>query len=1093
MSSWLQIFLPRPRFFLPYTDGDQHCEPVDPGVSWIGPTAFVVGLNPEVELPRFIQLHSHRRGRVFRWTTANQVVRVLAFFPSHPAHDRVPPCPGFSPEGFTSWAHPVTAFMDGSQGAWDFRFYPQLFDPCRPWRGLAPFFPQLGTSLDSSIPNRLERWSIMDFWRWNDTRSSSNGGYWLGSRLRNAFERRGEVEKNVEKIYASCKEYVTFNNYILPCYDPLQLSDALQWRTLREGREALSRMLIYVAELGAFSEWMLIEAEQIRARQQGQWPPSSPPPPPSSSYMGVWAQTIQTEEDWYRLSYAGIPIYVAMEVLPNHSLYKIAVNGAPDADERYRHNAFDASLCRQSVRNIIKVWRIPETSVQYATTLTSPQGLLPDSVSFPTRCELTKEPKPSPTAWFYSYTSYLYQDSAIFRGYLPNSPSETKIREYERRQLAVLHPTQRLLNSFLDPHPILAVLPEGRSRGTTHFLEKTDGCSNFWAEKMISMRHARYRFEYERDHVVIHSSRPFPGRPRSVGRVPSLTVHFEDQDMPNTQRLPDNSTRHYYLKKADIGNIKDHVIWTPEKDEKGFDIITETKMATALHHAAPYIVPAPKQSEPALPSNTARLPSTLFDSYASSATTIADLMPQPTTLEIPEDPRTVYEDTLYETILQLKLVRGPHQERIQRISSLISEQEKMMKEDMAHRFFIREWEHWASKEVIQAELPGSNVIYYPIRVCNWDSSVGYDELLALLDKVTGPLDIIALSLRFEHDGTITSDIGYRYCEDALAAWSALNYLRAGERILEVYPLKGIPHVLWASNSDFSMVRPEVERLEMLHRLLMRESHLSRCGKTDDVEIADCVLQLMRDINAKTGSSYGFGDNDEAYWPPLITALRLNGDTRESNFVQKCIGGDAVQSDSDNSQLSKFHAGRICLKSSISHFDIAQEDPIAEKMTDDPIEEGESRDVKMKTTNEPQKKKNKRSKKNRGAHRRNDDLDPAQARDMNAYERHRIKRAIMNTADRLTICWKGLTLEPFNRDPIRKDTSIVSFYKYLWSWRDQCMDALSAFRGSGAHDFDFAPFESTFGDLGDLCKVYGREYREVMKARSQYEAERRSRQ
>jgi len=789
--------------------------------------------------------------------------------------------------------------------------------------------------------------------------------------------------------------------------------------------------------------------------------------------MGVWAQTIQSEEEWLRLSYAGIPIYVAMEVQYNHSLYKIAVNRAPDADERYRHNAFDASLHRQGARNVVKVWRLPVTSVQYAATLTSPQSLLPGSVSVPIQYKSTNGPQSSSTAWYHSYTSYLYQDKAIFRGYLPTSPSETKIREYERCQLAVLHPTQRLLNSFLDPHPILAMLPEGRSRGTTHFLEQTDGCGNFWAEKTFSMCDARYRFEYEHDRVVIHSSRPFPGRLRSFSRVHSLTVRFEDRDMPHMRHSPDNSVRHYYLKKADVGKVGDCVVWTPEKDEKGFDIITDTKTAAALHRPAPYIVPVPEQSERTLPSDTVPLPSILFDSYASNAMTIADLMPQPTNMDIPEDPRNVYEDTLYEIILQLDLVRGTHGEHVEKISSLISEQEKTMREDMARRFFIREWEAWASEGIVRARLPDTDIVYYPIRICNWDSSVGYDELLALLDNVTGPLDIIALSLRYERDGTVTSDIGYRYCEDALGAWSALDCLRVGERILEVFPLKGIPGVLWVCDSDFSTVRPEVERQEILHRILMRETYLHRS------DISDHILMLLRHIDVDGVASYGFANDREGYWPPLITALRLTGATRKSNFPQKCIGSDTMQLDSANILLSNFHTGRICLSSSSSHSSLVEE-----KM-DNPAEEGEPKD-------EHQKKKNKRTKKNRKLYRQNADLDPAQARDMTSYERHRIKRATMNNAGRLAICWKGLTLEPFNRDLIRQDASIVTFYRHLWSWRDQCMDALSAFRGSGAHNFDFTPFESAFGDLGDLCKVYGREYREVIKARGQYEAERRSR-
>jgi hypothetical protein len=545
------------------------------------------------------------------------------------------------------------------------------------------------------------------------------------------------------------------------------------------------------------------------------------------------------------------------------------------------------------------------------------------------------------------------------------------------------------------------------------------------------------------------------------------------------QRLSDNSTRLYYLKKADVGKVGDHVIWTPKKEEKGFDVITDTKMATALHRSAPYIAPKPRQSEHTLPSDTAPPSSILFDSYASRATTIADLMPQPTSMDIPEDPRTVYEDTLYEIIRQLEMVRGSNGEQVDKTSSLISEQEMTMREDMARRFFIREWETCASKRIVQAKLPDTDIVYYPIRVCNWDSSVGYDELLALLDNVTGPLDIIALSLHFERDGTVTSDIGYRYCKDALGAWSALHCLQAGERILEVYPLKGIPHVLWVSDSDFSTVRPEVERQEILHRILMRESYLHRS------DISDYVLMLLSHIATDGVASYGFANDLEAYWPLLITAVRLTGATCKSNFPQKCIANDTTQLDFDNILLSNFHVGCICLSSSSSQSNIAQAGPLAEERRDNPAEDGELKD-------EHQKKKNKRSKKNQKLFRPKTDLDPAGARDMSSYERHRIKRATMKNADRLTICWKGLTLEPFNRDLIRQDTSIVSFYRHLWSWRDQCMDALSVFRGSGTHNFDFTPFESAFGDLGDLCKVYGREYLQVIKAREQYEAERRSR-
>jgi hypothetical protein len=167
--------------------------------------------------------------------------------------------------------------------------------------------------------------------------------------------------------------------------------------------------------------------------------------------------------------------------------------------------------------------------------------------------------------------------------------------------------------------------------------------------------------------------------------------------------------------------------------------------------------------------------------------------------------------------------------------------------------------------------------------------------------------------------------------------------------------------------------------------------------------------------------------------------------------------------------------------------LAQAAPIAEENTSD-HEEGEMKNLGI----DPKAEKKRRrmlSKRARGARHQSSSVDQAQAQSMTSYERTRLKRATMDRADRLTTCWKGLKLKPFERELVKTDTSIISFYRHLWSWRDECLNELSAFRGSGVHQFDFSPFEIAFGDLGDLCKVYGREYRALIRARSQYEAER----
>jgi len=193
-------------------------------------------------------------------------------------------------------------------------------------------------------------------------------------------------------------------------------------------------------------------------------------------------------------------------------------------------------------------------------------------------------------------------------------------------------------------------------------------------------------------------------------------------------------------------------------------------------------------------------------------------------------------------------------------------------------------------------------------------------------------------------------------------------------------------------------------------------------------------------------------------------------------------------DSNERLLSQVHSGHIGLKATRN---LAQVEPTVEENTND-VEEGEAKDIGMDTA-AGKKKRRMLSKRARAARQQSDGIDQAQARSMSSYERARLKRATMNRVDGLSSCWKGLELKPFDRDLVKTDTSIISFYKHIWSWRDACLDKLSVFRGSGTHEFDFSPFEVAFGDLGELCRVYGKEYQALICARSQYEAERSMRQ
>ena len=1041
------MFLPRPTFFLPYKDSDTLCEPVDPAVSWVGPSILPLGLHPDLNIPDYVTLSNVRCGRVFTWAPPDQGAQTIAFFPASDGFAQVPPCPGFVPEGFDLWAHPSTAFTDGSRGRWDFRYYPQLYESARPWLGFSlnpqhshPSYPHFSQQ-NSVYPVELRR--IPEFWTWNDPGNSARGGYWNQAMLLAAFKRREEVENSFHATYTDEGKAMQLEKYTLPPYDPLKYDDVSKWKTWREGRDALSRMLLYIAEISAIIAWMKNTYAYEAARQRNP-PPNLPPPTlPASCFMGVWAQTITSKEEWDPIAYGGAPIYVAFEVPVKHSLSRHAEPGAPDADERYRQNSFDFFLGRIGSRNVTKFWRFPPTALEYARCLSSPPSLLPPDLIPPRN----KFPGQSTTAWHRQWNSYIYQDHAVFRGFLPILLEECRAREFERSQFAVLHPNQRIMTCSLDPHPLLSILPEVRSRGLTYFLELTDGNQRFWPVKVDGHVQSRYRFEYPQERIVVQSARPFPGRSRSIGRVSGSAFSYEDND--RDQSSPDKRPRKYYLVQPVDATVEPALTWEMEKDE-GFDVASSIKQVA---RATPYRIP--ERRDETAPTNNMPAPSIVFDSYASRCTTIADVL------------GSASDDTDAEIRMD-----GDESKPVSSsdVAKALAAQRVEMEREMKRRFFKREWEDWVADELVPGGMKWGDMIYYALRICNWDGDATADNIVALLAKFVAPQELMCIGMHSEADGTRSSDIGFRYAEDALLVWSTLLYVRVGERVLEIYPLKAIPSLFHVSNADFQSRRSKEVRNRTVKHLISRNRILNH-SEARTYALGRSLLSLA--------ASFGYSEDpvrsttalvlddpfNHAFFPPLINDLKLT--QAKVDFPFRALFSNGTNLSLVHTQFANIGIVQVGMA------DLPPQEMAQKKLRTDILDGRGAKPIN------PRKKRRKLI-------RDGDPADQSSLQNMIANERHKLKRAILSRMTHLAVCWKGLDLPPFDATLI-KDKDLATFFTHIWEWKDRCRAMGSEFRDATVHDLDFAPFESEFGELGNLYGIYGKDYRDIVTALAQYRA------
>lgn len=936
----------------------------------------------------------------------------------------MPPFPGRSPDRFEDWAEPTAIFTDGTKGCWDFRRYPQLWDPMRPWRA----FARLPKSWNH--PELPELWPVTEFFKWNNPSTSASGGYWLPSRIRRLFDRRTLVEERVYQRFKACKNLVDFDKFkqSLPWFDPLDLETASEWNTWREGREWIARTTFYIAELHAFEHWMETEAEHQSSMLVGKWPPNVSFPRPQG-LMGVWAQTIRCRAEWEKLLHAGIPVYFLMEVPPSHPLIRSASDGNLDADERYRHNAFDASLVRHNGRLYNRIWTFNDHSASSVRYISN-KVYLPSSIWHPSP---SSPPHISSTAWDQPFTSYIYQDHSVFRAFHPISPSDLEIRRRERLHFAILNPDDRIFAIAPDPHPILTVLPTSRDSGITYYKEETDNEGHFWATRLEGRREIQtteflscYHFNYPKNKIIIFSDWPFPGRSRSVGRVVS------DVQLPPRDD-PDWSTRLYYQAayQPETRDPPFHT-WKAPRQSMGaqFELVKNPR------RPSPY--PLPKRL-PVAPVDALRVAPAIvvFEPWMTNrdATLLMPTRPIPPFLEYVQAPAG------------MDMPNSP-----EAIEKVISQQARL-RDEVRRRFHLpRHGLEWLSEALSQWNLHSHHITCYPIRLSNFHGETRSEDVWELIQAEASVGDVVVMSSYHEVDTTMTFNLGFRYAEDALCVWSAFLGVLYRDRLLEARPVKAILGKCRVLALDYSLQRPHVARIERLRHVADREICLHRdCG-----DIFNSAKALLERLKCD-------------YLPSSI------------NACDPIIVGELPSpSQTYYHQLPKTNT-TFGFKSQPAS-DLKEDQDFTEFMTITP--QVPLQDITLgENTQSPKRMEKKRPRQakqvrtayalaNRGAVSR-----------LNGRSRHELKRALKDLIRHLQVSWKHVTLSDFVQPATE---SLVSFFEALWEWSDDCKDKLIRLRERDDLDLDFSSFDDAFGEVILPRGLFGDDYLEISKARHDYE-------
>lgn len=407
--------------------------------------------------------------------------------------DRLPPHPGARPSELQEFLHPSYITTDGSQGPYEARRYPQLFDHRSPWLGFHSFHP-----MQSARP--LHYRNAVSFFDWiGINEDNMTGGSWNMEMLEGLLdERRWEERQFLEVLrdFGDPEGTVLKKHYgpALPFFDSLSLEEISGWRCWSDGRDVLGHTLRYVGEIAAMRRW-LSEVDQQRRN-------------PTSAILadqglsGVWIGSIASIEDFSFCFHAPLPLFGLFTVQPRHHLYSQGIEGGLDNGESYRTDPVLSQLTG------FPTWYdIPFSVGRFNRPLDMSQlRFEPMRIPLPPTLQVREpgsEMKVSyPIDFDYPYTTYLYKDHRIQR-----SREDWKPTSYEQSlrhrinhvaKCTVKMPatplTEDMVLDHLPYHPISSMLPPRviGNREPRQFIEYSSGCYH-WAIEILPGQFSKYR------------------------------------------------------------------------------------------------------------------------------------------------------------------------------------------------------------------------------------------------------------------------------------------------------------------------------------------------------------------------------------------------------------------------------------------------------------------------------------------------------------------------------------------------------------------------------------------------------------------------
>ena len=351
------------------------------------------------------------------------------------------------------------------------------------------------------------------FYHWSRPGHPWLGGHWDHTLVTSLLSIRSSIERwalsMLNELEMAMGENLDLSEYDLPWEDRLEWEDTRKWVSWADGRDAIARTSAYIAELRAFAWWVRYRRVQITRPRADTGVEADP-----HHFMGTWASSDMTADNWLELYHAQVPVYIATVIPDSHELLQTPIDsGGFYADEIFRQSAYDAIHGWHNVR---------EARLSGYTYRGDPEQASRGPICIPAtlRQPVPRKGTSECTSWKQSWTSYIYQDPNVTRSFHSITHLHLKFRRESHLLAPFLPPGQRYLTTELAPHPFFLVGDvAARDKGIAHYKEIYDVALDlWWFEKVRGQRplmaasKMAYLFSYPTESIIIHSEHGFPGR-----------------------------------------------------------------------------------------------------------------------------------------------------------------------------------------------------------------------------------------------------------------------------------------------------------------------------------------------------------------------------------------------------------------------------------------------------------------------------------------------------------------------------------------------------------------------------------------------------